>query len=111
MTEPIYHITSRDAWSAATEAGSYTAPSLDTEGFIHCSLARQVERSLNKFYTDREEVILLKIDPELLTGNLLYEPADNDSFPHIYGPINTESVIAVELLKREGGEKWRFEGE
>jgi uncharacterized protein (DUF952 family) len=38
----IYHITSKQEWVSAQEQGEYTAPSLQTEGFIHCSTAAQV---------------------------------------------------------------------
>lgn len=102
MPNPIYHITSHDAWTEAAERGSYTSPSLETEGFIHCSDARQVERSLNKFYAGKDSVLVLRIDPELLTSELRYEPADNDSFPHVHGPINVDAVVAVELVERKG---------
>jgi len=107
MTHPIYHITSVEAWDVASGSGSFTAPSLATEGFIHCSDARQVERSLNKFFHEKNEVLLLRIDPELLTSELRYEGADGDLFPHIYGPINTDAVVSVELVRREG-ERWEY---
>jgi uncharacterized protein (DUF952 family) len=37
----IYHITSKEAWQNAQAAGYYSHPSLETEGFIHCSEAHQ----------------------------------------------------------------------
>jgi uncharacterized protein (DUF952 family) len=35
----IYHITTNAEWQNAQTKGEYTAPSLQTEGFIHCSTA------------------------------------------------------------------------
>lgn len=96
----IYHITTRERWHEAGENGSYAAPSLESEGFIHCSRRDQVERSLNKFFREHEHVLLLTIDPELLTSELRTEPAGDDTFPHIYGELNIDSVIGVELLER-----------
>lgn len=103
----IYHITTAEAWKAAVAEGEYTASSLQTEGFIHCSLSRQLERSLNKFYAEIPEVLVLRIDPSKLSHRLLYEPADNDRFPHVYGTINLDAVIEkIPLKKGEDGYKW-----
>ena len=38
----ILHITSKSEWAAAQTRGEYSAPSLQTEGFIHCSTEDQV---------------------------------------------------------------------
>jgi len=35
----IYHIARRADWESARSSGLYTADSLATEGFIHCSTA------------------------------------------------------------------------
>ena len=107
----IYHITLPERWNNSREEGEYRAPSLDTEGFIHCSDAGQVERSLNRFYRDEPEVLLLTIDPKLLTSELKYEPAHDEQFPHIYGPLNTDAVVVVELLKGEAGGGYRYRPE
>jgi len=94
----IYHIALPDHWEQATREGSYRADSLDTEGFIHCSTAAQVERSLNRFFAGRPEVLLLAIDPQRLASTLKYEPAHGEDFPHIYGPLNPDAVLGVETL-------------
>lgn len=94
----IYHITTPDLWDIALSRGSYAAASLESEGFIHCSEDRQVERSLNRFFRGEREVVLLTIDPAKLINELKYEPADNDEFPHIYGELNLDAVTATEEL-------------
>ena len=38
----LLHITERAAWARAQAEGRYTAPSLDSEGFIHASTPAQV---------------------------------------------------------------------
>lgn len=101
----IYHIADAERWRASAESGMYSAPSLESERFIHCSFAHQVQRSLDKFFSDADSVVILEIDPLLLTSELRFEPADNDSFPHIYGEINADAVVAAELVMRnEAGE-------
>ena len=92
----ILHATSRTAWSAAQKSGTYIADSLAGQGFIHCSKASQILRVANVFYTGQHGLVLLLIDPALLSSELRWEPgADQptDLFPHIYGPINLDAVV------------------
>ena len=100
----ILHITSRAEWSAAQARGEYIAPSLQTEGFIHCSTDKQVAHVANAFYRGRNDLVLLMIDEAKLKPELKWEPpagppapgiSESDSFPHIFGPINLSAVASV----------------
>ncbi len=107
----IYHITTRDEWAAAQKAGSYRAASLDSEGFIHCSTWQQVLPVAKLFYRGRGDLLLLRIDESRLDAPLVWEaPAhpdpekagefdETDLFPHIYGVINLDAVVAVASLR------------
>ena len=93
----IYHITTREAWTKANETGSYVAPSLKEEGFIHCSELSQVEDIRSRFYAGVQDLVLLTIDTEKLRSQLIFEwsPSVQNTFPHIYGPINLDAVVDV----------------
>ena len=112
----IYHITSRGAWQRATERGQYSAPSLKTEGFIHCSTREQVLGVANDFYREQDDLRLLCIDETLLQADLFWEaaahpdpeaassPTEAQLFPHIYGCLNLDAVAAVlDLPKSAAG--------
>ena len=58
----LLHITSRPAWAAAQAQGFYHAPSLDTEGFIHCSRPEQVLMPANAMFRGQTDLILLGLD-------------------------------------------------
>lgn len=99
----IYHLTSPIEWTMAQQQGNYSAPSLDTEGFIHCSTKEQVLMVANNFYTHADKLVLLCIDEEKLDAELKWEaPAhpdgsetdadDTQQFPHVYGIINLDAV-------------------
>ena len=96
----IYHITTKQEWGLAKEKGYYTAPSLETEGFIHCSEEEQVSGVLERYFSGKEDLIKLVIDVEKLNSGLKYElaPSVNESFPHVYGPVNLDAVISVQTL-------------
>ncbi len=100
----ILHISSRKQWIEATRAGQYVDPSLQSDGFIHASTLKQVLPVAAKFYKGQTGLVLLEIDPKRLSSELRWEPPtggpppgvpEGDAFPHIYGPINLDSVLQV----------------
>jgi uncharacterized protein (DUF952 family) len=96
----IYHITPRAAALAARVSGEYRAESLSGQGFIHFSGPHQILGVAGRFYTGQHGLVLLAVDVSRLKAELKYEtaddpaPADDPLFPHLYGPLNFDAVIA-----------------
>ena len=107
----IYHLTSRQAWREAQQRGEYRAESLESEGFIHCSTQMQILPVAEKFYKGQQGILLLEIDPSLLTSELRWEAPsggapppgvpEGDLFPHIYGPVNLDAIVKVYDLESD----------
>lgn len=97
----IYHITTSDEWKAGQEKGEYESTSLKEEGFIHCSQQEQLPGVLIRYFAGKTNLVKLSIDPKKLKSRLIYEwsPSLADTFPHIYGPINTDAVISAESIQ------------
>jgi uncharacterized protein (DUF952 family)/GNAT superfamily N-acetyltransferase len=101
----ILHLLSRDSWVEAQAHGQLIAPSVATEGFAHCSTEHQIVDVANKYYRGSNDMVLLNIDPSILTSQLKFEPPAHldgspalphePMFPHIYGAINLDAVIDV----------------
>ncbi|HEY4104013.1 MAG TPA: DUF952 domain-containing protein [Polyangiaceae bacterium] len=91
----VFHITERSAFSAALETGVYEAPSLKSEGFIHCSTRAQIARTAVRFFRGRRGLVLLCIEATPLGDALRFEPADEELFPHCYAGIAVEQIVAV----------------
>ena len=91
----IVHIVERRLWEQAQQAGEYRAASLATEGFIHASRPEQVLLVANRFYSLVPDLLVLWIEPQRLLAPLRYEAVDGDVYPHIYGPLNLDSVQRV----------------
>lgn len=105
----LYHITSRADWIEATRSGAYTASSLQTEGFIHCSTAAQVLPVARQFYAGQTGLVLLVVDSSRLQSEVKWEraaPPDGvapgAAFPHIYGSIPVEAVLQVLDFEPDG---------
>lgn len=96
----IYHLTTPQEWLEAKRKGQYEAPSLSEEGFIHCSEERQLSGVLDRYFRGQKKLIKLHIETERLTSPLYYDWSSSleDTFPHIYGPINLDAVIAEEEI-------------
>jgi uncharacterized protein (DUF952 family) len=97
---PIYHIVLPEIWEKFREKKFYETDSLKAEGFIHCSFADQVGTVLRRYYKDAERILILHIEPNLLTSKLVEEPSTGgEIYPHIYGKINIEAIVETEEKK------------
>ncbi len=102
MVSRIYHIAVRADWERALADGAYTRSSVDKtlaeEGFIHASQEAQVAGTANKFYRDVPgPLVLLVIDTDRVGAKVRYDdvPGAELPFPHIYGPLNADAVLAA----------------
>ncbi len=96
----IYHITTATEWSGAKQKGFYEHLSLAAEGFIHCSQEQQVESVLERYFAGKSDLVKLTIDTDKLSSKYVFDwsPSAQDTFPHVYGTINIDAVIAVSAL-------------
>jgi uncharacterized protein (DUF952 family) len=99
----IYHLALASQWQAAVAGGggyetSTLGVSLAEQGFIHCSFADQVQRIADLLYAGRDDVVLLTVDPDLVTVPIRVEEVGSDVFPHLYGPLEVHAVRAVRPL-------------
>lgn len=93
----IYHIVPQTEWKKAKTAGTYAPESLKTDGFIHCSNRYQLWLVATFLYKGRDDLIILYIDENLVEAKLRYEDLKrHGEFPHIYGPLNINSVVKTE---------------
>jgi len=96
----LVHLCSNDEWRSAQAAGEHRPGSLHVNGFVHLSTPEQVHLPANRLYAGRTDLVLLRIDPALLTAPVRWEPGvptDPDAmvFPHLYGALPVNAVINV----------------
>lgn len=101
----IYHLTDPARWARSLAEGAHTGSTRDLdladEGFIHCSTAEQWPATMERFYSDVDELLLLHIDESLLDVAVVHEQLGDapSAFPHVYGPIPVTAVVKVERLR------------
>lgn len=107
----IYHLVSSTDWQQ-TDLKPYAPESLASEGFVHCSNETQVETIANLFYAGADDLLVLCLDvaklPEVRDETPEPNPFPGQTFPHVYGAIPREAVIAVRPLRRDAQGRWAF---
>ncbi len=91
----ILHVTTPEAWRRTSDTPFYEAESLGSEGFIHNCRPDQLRGVLGRHFAGHRALVLLVIDPVLLTSEVREEESHGETFPHVYGPIERAAVVSV----------------
>src|SRR5262249_41586895 len=105
--QALYHIATVADWEAARAAGVYRAPSLASEGFIHCSTRPQLGPVARAFFAGRTDVVVLRLDAARLGAAVRWEDAPGPApgpFPHVYGAIPVAAVVEVQRASLPGAQ-------
>jgi uncharacterized protein (DUF952 family) len=107
-----YHLTPRAWWDGADPDEPLRAPSLDTEGFIHCTdgAAEMVATANRHYAAEPGAFVILTVDLDRITSPWRVEDPGR-IYPHIFGPIDREAIVAlVEAPRAPDGSFLPFEG-
>lgn len=92
----IYHVAERAQSddTAAVASGDYAPTSLGDDGFVHCSLWRQLPGVLTALFCDRADIHILEIDTSRLAAEVRFEDLYHigDRYPHVYGSICRQAI-------------------
>jgi uncharacterized protein (DUF952 family) len=98
-------MTPRAWWAAADPAASLRAPSLESEGFIHCTdgAAEMVATANRHYATVPGSFVVLTVDLDRVTSPWRVEDPGR-IYPHIFGPIDRAAIVAVvDALRDDDG--------
>lgn len=107
----VLHLLPLADWERLDPADPVTNPSLETEGFIHCTDDPGVMLQVaNAFYSSLPgEFVVLHVDVDRLTADCVWEDPAHiagggesfaPQFPHVYGPIDRVAVVGVQPVRR-----------
>jgi uncharacterized protein (DUF952 family) len=106
----IYKICPAPLWREAERAGRFDGSADDQrDGFIHFSAADQVAGTAAKHFTGQSDLLLVSVDADRLGPALKWEPSRGGAlFPHLYGALTLDSVVAIEPLPLDGEDRHVF---
>jgi uncharacterized protein (DUF952 family) len=97
-----FHLTPLEWWEAADPKAPLSAPSLGTEGFIHCTTgADEMVATANRHYaTDPRPFVVVTVDLDRVTSPWRVED-ERRVYPHVFGPIDRAAIVAVGPAPRD----------
>ena len=104
----VYKICTKSEWNDAKKIKIFKGTSLDLkDGFIHFSDKNQVKQTLNKFYCNQSNLVLLKVDALKLQKLVWEQSSSGDMFPHLYSDFDIDCVEKEYSLdlKEDGNHK------
>jgi len=102
MTGIAYKLLLGDEMEALERDGRFDGAPVDlADGYIHMSTAGQVDETARRYFADKNDVHIVAVDLDSLGEALRWEPSrGGDLFPHLYGVLTIESVIAYRPVER-----------
>jgi len=106
----IFHFINRSDIELYLSDVALEAPSLKSQGFIHCAKLDQVVDVANYIAPYDEEMQLIEIDEERVIPEIRYENLEGGEklFPHIYGALNREAIINIHNFEWDGEDGYQL---
>jgi uncharacterized protein (DUF952 family) len=85
------------------ETGAFEGAPVDlADGYVHLSTAEQLPGTLDRHFAGQRDLWLVAVDIAAQGDRLEWEPSRGGAlFPHLYGPLLLETVIAYGPLERD----------
>ena len=87
---------------AELEAGTFQGAAVDrADGYVHLSTASQLAETVDRHFAGQSDLAIAAVDLEALGDAIRWEESrGGQSFPHLYGALTLDAVIAYGPLER-----------
>lgn len=101
--DTAYKVLTADQMATLERGGRFDGSPDDLrDGFIHLSTLAQLPGTLDKHYPHATDLHIAEVDLDALGPALRWEEArGGQRFPHLYGPLLLETVVAYGPLERD----------
>lgn len=88
---------------AALEEGCFEGTAVDrADGYIHLSTAAQLTETVDRHFAGRSDLAVAAVDVDALGEAVRWEASRGGAlFPHLYGRLTLDTVIAYGPLERD----------
>lgn len=92
---------------AVLEAGSFDGAPVDiADGYIHLSTFDQLTETVDKHFVGQDGLHVAEVDIDVLGDAVKWEASRGGQlFPHLYGALPLDAVVAYGPLHRDGAGK------
>lgn len=99
-----YKVLTAEQMAALERDGTFAGAPVDlADGYIHLSTADQLTETVDKHFAGQDALHVAAVDLGSFGGSLKWEESRGGQlFPHLYGPLLLETVIAYGPLERAG---------
>ncbi|MFL0419446.1 DUF952 domain-containing protein [Sphingomonas sp. 179-I 2A4 NHS] len=105
MSRPVtaYKVLTADQMAALERDGSFAGAPVDVaDGYIHLSTAAQLTETVDKHFAGQHDLHVAAVDLEALGDQIRWEESRGGQlFPHLYGTLTLDTVVAYSPLERE----------
>lgn len=111
MTETTaYKVLTGEQMATLERDGTFAGAPVDlADGYIHLSTAAQLTETVDRHFAGQAGLHLAAVDLGSFGDTLKWEESRGGQlFPHLYGPLLLETVIAYGPLERDAGGKVRL---
>jgi len=102
MTDQLaYKILRADEYAVLESQGAFTGSPVDIQdGYIHLSMAGQLQGTLDKHYTGGDDLNLVEVELAACTDAVKFETSRGGAqFPHLYGTLYKAATRRIWPLK------------
>ena len=97
-----YKVLTAEQMAALEADGNFAGAPVDlADGYVHLSTCEQLTETVDKHFAGQENLHVAAVDLGSFGGSLKWEESRGGQlFPHLYGPLLLETVIAYGPLER-----------
>jgi len=101
--QTAYKVLTADEMTALERDGTFAGAPVDVaDGYIHLSTAGQLTATVDKHFAGRSDLHVTAVDLGSFGESLKWEESrGGELFPHLFGPLLLETVIAYGPLERD----------
>lgn len=105
--QTAYKVLTADQMATLERDGTFAGAPVDlADGYVHLSTANQLTETVDKHFAGQTDLHVAAVDLGSFGGSLKWEESRGGQlFPHLYGPLLLETVIAYGPLERDGDGK------